>query len=160
MKLKIYIDTSVISYFTANQSADVIQRAHQEITKLWWKNFDQNEFYISTYVIEEIEKGYKEAAEKRLKAVERCQILDPSQVVERFAVLLLRELGIPDRSRLDAFHLAVAALNNQDYIVSWNFKHMANARVRRINKTICLSEGLVCPDISTPEEMLGEGENI
>ncbi len=33
---------------------------------------------------------------------------------------------------------------------------MANANVRRIYKGICIGEGRIAPDISTPEEMIGE----
>ena len=84
-------------------------------------------------------------------------ILDTSDSVERIAKVILRELGIPEKSKLDGYHSAVAALNSQDYIVSWNFKHMANSRVRKVFKEICSGEGIICPEISTPEEMLGAG---
>jgi hypothetical protein len=84
-------------------------------------------------------------------------ILDTSDMVERLAKVILSDLDIPEKSKLDGYHLAIAALNSQDYSVSWNFKHMANARVRKVFKEICSSEGIVCPEISTPEEMLGAG---
>ena len=158
MKNRIYLDTSVISYFVARPSKDVIQQAHQKLSKKWWREYQNKHLlYISVYVLDEIEKGNKEAAAKRLKAIEGLPILDTSESVERLAAIILKELSIPEKSRLDGYHLAIAALNSQDYIVSWNFKHMANSRVRRIFKTICSDEGIVCPEIASPEEMIGGG---
>ena len=158
MKLKIYLDTSVISYYVARQSKDIVQQAHQKLSKEWWKAYHPKHLlYLSVYVINEIERGNREAAAKRLKAIEGLPVLDTSEPVERLAKVILKELSIPEKSKLDGYHLAIAALNSQDYIVSWNFRHMANATVRRIFKTICSDEGIVCPEISTPEEMLGEG---
>jgi predicted nucleic acid-binding protein len=158
MKLKIYLDTSVISYYTARPTKDIIQQAHQKISKEWWKKYhSKHQLYLSVYVINEIERGHAEAVTRRFEAVDSLPILDTSESVERLAVLILEELGIPEKSKLDGYHLAIAALNGQDYIVSWNFKHMANSRVRRIFKSICSDEGIICPEISTPEEMLGAG---
>ena len=148
----------MISYYVARPSKDVIQHAHQKVSKEWWKVFHQKHLlYISVYVLDEVEKGHKEAASKRLSAIEGLPVLDTSDAVERLAKVILKELSIPEKSRLDGYHLAVAALNRQDYIVSWNFKHMANGRVRRTFKTICSDEGIVCSEISTPEEMLEGG---
>jgi predicted nucleic acid-binding protein len=158
MKSRIYLDTSVISYFVARPSKDVIQQAHQKLSKEWWRQFHaRHQLYISVYVLDEIEKGNKEAAAKRLKAIEGLPILDTSDSVERLAKVILKELSIPEKSRLDGYHLAIAALNSQDYIVSWNFKHMANSRVRSVFKMICSEEGIICPEISSPEEMIGGG---
>ena len=38
MKSTVYIETSVISYFTAKPSLDLIVAAHQQITNDWWEN--------------------------------------------------------------------------------------------------------------------------
>ena len=158
MKNRIYLDTSVISYFVARPSKDVVQQAHQKLSREWWKEYQSKHLlYISVYVLEEIEKGNKDAAAKRLKAIEGLPVLDTSEDVDRLAKVILKELSIPEKARLDGYHLAIAALNSQDYIVSWNFKHMANSRVRRTFKSICSDEGIVCPEIASPEEMIGGG---
>ena len=156
-KPKIYLDTSVISYLTALPSKDVVVLARQQISAEWWRNYSEKiDPYISVYVIEELERGDKAAAQKRIEFVSRFQILNTSPQTQRLARIILSELNIPDSAVLDAYHLAIAALNSQDYIISWNFKHMVNANVRRIYKGVCIGEGLIAPDISTPEEMIGE----
>jgi hypothetical protein len=152
-----YLETSVISYLSSKQSRDPIIKARQMLTKKWWGTLPKTiEPFISVYVIEEIEKGDKSAAKHRIEAVKNIQILDTSELIVSFSNVLHKWLKIPDSARLDALHLAVAAVHNMDTIISWNFKHMANPNVRRIYKAICISEGFISPDISTPEELLGE----
>ena len=36
MKAKVYIETTVVSYLVALPTRDIIQMAHQEITRKWW----------------------------------------------------------------------------------------------------------------------------
>jgi hypothetical protein len=43
-----------------------------------------------------------------------------------------------------------------DYVLSWNFKHIANAYVRKKLTEINSSLGLMTPVICTPEELIGE----
>jgi len=154
---KVYLETSIISYLAAKESRDPIIKARQMITKKWWSAQAKSiEPFISIYVIEEIEKGDKTAANLRINAIKNIAVLDTSDLIVSFSNVLYKWLKIPESARLDALHLAVAAVQNMDTIISWNFKHMANPNVRRIYKAVCISEGFISPDISTPEELLGE----
>lgn len=36
MKETIYVETTVVSYYTSKPSRDIIVLAHQEITREWW----------------------------------------------------------------------------------------------------------------------------
>ena len=60
---------------------------------------------------------------------------------------------------IDAFHIAASVANGMDFIVSWNFHHIANAfvkeKIRRINDSL----GVVSPEICTPEELVENKEN-
>lgn len=38
--------------------------------------------------------------------------------------------ALPQRARLDAAHVAVAAVNGMDFLLNWNFRHLANAALR------------------------------
>jgi hypothetical protein len=37
-KLTVYIESTVISYYTASRTRDLILAAHQQITWEWWEN--------------------------------------------------------------------------------------------------------------------------
>lgn len=156
---RIYLDTSVISYHTARLHRDPAVRSRQLTTKRWWGKFhDFSDFYISAYVEEEISRGDEEAAASRIHLVSGMKTFQPTTETKRLAQHLLRKLRIPQRSESDAYHLAIAALNRIDYIVSWNFKHMANDEIRKAYAATCESVGLTAPEIITPEAMLNRGE--
>jgi len=58
MILKLYLETSVISYLTARPSRDLILAAHQQITRDWWDFKRQNfQMFISQLVIQEAGVG-------------------------------------------------------------------------------------------------------
>jgi hypothetical protein len=61
---------------------------------------------------------------------------------------------LPDKALLDALHIAVAANNGMDYLLTWNCKHIANAVMRPKIEQMCRLLDLVPPVICTPEELL------
>ncbi len=75
--------------------------------------------------------------------------------VRVLAELLLQTKAIPEKRPEDALHIAVAAVNGIEFIVTWNFKHIHNPfMVKKIQSTID-NAGYVCPTICSPEELLG-----
>ncbi len=157
-KPRIYLDTSVISYHSARLNRNPVVRSRQLTTKRWWETFHgAAQFCVSTYVLEEIAKGDQQAASLRWNLAQEALTLDPIPDTQQLARRLYEELGIPQRSEVDAYHLATAAMNRIDYIVSWNFKHMANNGVIEAYAAACQSAGLVPPRIMTPEAMLNQG---
>ena len=77
MKKRVYIETTVVSYFTARPSRDIIVAGHQEATRdLWPALVGRHETYISAMVYEEARKGYPEQARIRLAAIETFPMLD------------------------------------------------------------------------------------
>jgi CheY-like chemotaxis protein len=54
----------------------------------------------------------------------------------------------------DALHVAVAAANGMDVIITWNFAHLNNPFTRMIIRQILENEGYQCPEICSPEELL------
>jgi hypothetical protein len=53
-------------------------------------------------------------------------------------------------------YLAIAASAEADYLLNWNFKHIANAALREQIATTCRTMGYLPPTICTPEELLWE----
>jgi hypothetical protein len=154
-KRKVYIESSVISYFANRRSKNLIVAAYQEITYEWWESEINNfDCFISQFVIDEISQGDKTAAEARLKVVENFPLVDLPDKVKDLAYHYLSKISFPRKSRLDAFHIAAAVVNGMDYILSWNFHHMANVfikeKIRNINNTLVYTT----PEICTPEELI------
>lgn len=155
MKESIYIETSVVSYYTSKPSRDLIALAHQQITWDWWpkavKRFD---VYISEVVVEEAAAGNKESAEKRLIELKGFPHLELTERVEQIAQIYMEKLSLPKKALRDAAHLAVASVHNIDYLITWNCVHIANGEI--IKKLLKLNEKLKIktPVICTPEELM------
>jgi hypothetical protein len=62
--------------------------------------------------------------------------------------------AIPQKAADDALHLAIAATNGVEYLVTWNCRHLANATMRTQIEAVCRAAGYEPPIICTPEELL------
>ncbi len=156
MKQKVYIETSVVSYFTAKISKDLVVAGHQASTVDMWDNLDSFHVFISDIVIQEASKGNPEQAKLRLDALEAFQILELDDEAKELARALIVGKAIPEKSLEDALHIAVATANGIDVIVTWNFSHINNPFTRRLIRQVIESKGYVCPEICSPEELIGE----
>ncbi len=155
MKPKVYIETSVVSYLTARPSRDLIVAANQQSTTDWWKERKSSfDVFISSLVEEEASGGDPDAAERRLKALRGIPSLTLSQEALMFSKQLLAGGSLPQKAAEDAMHIAIATLNGIDYLLTWNFKHIANASVRWKVERICRENGFEPATICTPQELM------
>lgn len=157
MKETVYIETSVVSYCASKSSRDLVIAARQEITREKWPAIlDTFETHVSALVVQEAEQGDAEAAQKRLSAISKMPVLSISDEAERLASLLIKDGPIPEHYPEDALHIALATVNGMDYLLTWNFTHINNARMKAKIIFVVESEGYQCPTICSPEELLGE----
>jgi predicted nucleic acid-binding protein len=155
MKKRVYIETTVVSYFTARPSRDIIMAGHQETTRdLWPDLVAKYETYISALVYEEAGKGDPDQAKMRLAAIESFPMLDIAEEARFLAESIIAGRGIPAKYPEDALHIAVAAVNGMDVLVTWNFAHLNNPFTRRAVRRIVEREGYSCPEICSPQELL------
>ena len=156
MRPKLYVETSVISYLTARASRDVISLGHQQLTREWWERAGAEfDLYASRLVVAEAQLGDPEAAAARLVVLEPITLLVETAASRSLAQALLLAGGLPKKAASDALHIGIAAVHGMDYLVTWNCKHIANARMLRFVMEACRSAGFEPPVICTPEE-LGE----
>ena len=155
MKKRVYIETTVVSYFTARPSRDIIVAGHQETTRDLWPDLTAKyETYISAIVYEEAGKGDPDQAKMRLAAIEAFPMLDIDDDARFLDEKIIAGRGIPADYPEDALHIAVAAVNGMDVVVTWNFAHLNNPFTRRAVRRIVECEGYVCPEICSPQELL------
>jgi hypothetical protein len=151
---RIYVETSVISYLTALGSRDLVLSAHQEVTRNWWAARDRFELFISQFVVDEASSGDPVAAARRLDALNGLALLDISDAAAGLAVELVDKGGLPSKAKVDALHVAIAADNGMDYLLTWNCTHIANAALRGRIEAICRACGVEPPTICTPLELM------
>jgi predicted nucleic acid-binding protein len=152
-KSKVYVETTVISYLAASPSRDIVVAGHQETTTAWWSRRDRFELFVSQAVIEEASRGNAGAAARRLAFLEGIPVLGLNAEIDAIANQLLKASVIPAKARIDAIHIAVAAINRMEYLVTWNLTHIANAAIRGKIEQACRDAGLPAPVICTPEEL-------
>ena len=155
MKPSLYLETSVVSYLTSRRSRDLITAARQQLTVDWWES-QRNEFdiFISPLVRDEAELGDAEAAAARMAALDGLDVFTPGEDAEKLTQSLLKEVPLPKRAEADAAHIAIASAAGADFLLTWNFKHIANPVLRERIAVVCRRRGFRQPVLCTPEELV------
>jgi predicted nucleic acid-binding protein len=151
----LYIETTIISYLTARPSKDLVQRAHQRLTRAWWRTRRSDfELYVSPLVLQEAAAGDPTRARRRLAFLRNLPVLGPTPDAIDLSRTLIQRGAIPKKAEVDALHIAIAAVNGIEYLLTWNCSHIANARMRSKIETVCRVENYEPPVLCTPEELM------
>lgn len=157
MKQKVYIETSVVSYLSGRLSRDIVIVGRQEITRgIWPLLTERFDCYISALVREEVERGDPDAAGSRLAALAGMTALAISDEARDLAKAMIRNRLMPPRFAEDALHIAIAAVNGMDYVLTWNFRHINNVQIKVKIESFLESYGYEPPLVCSPEELFGE----
>ena len=141
MKLKVYLDTSVISYLDQQDAPEKMQ----ETREIWeiLKTGDEYEIYISDLVISELNKckdGKKKLLFSRLQEIKYNLIKIDEEIIS-LAEKFISSGVLTAKSFEDCQHIAAAIRANCDAIVSWNFRHIVNVKTIKGMKVITTLEG-------------------
>lgn len=158
MKPRVYVETSVFSYLTARESASLIGATRQLLTRRWWERREDYALFVSEVVIRECKAGDQEAANNRLAAVGNIPMLSLTEQAAHIAKLLVSEEIMPTKAAEDALHIAIAAVHKVDFLLSWNFKHIANPVIQARIASRLSSLGLLLPYICPPEDLAGDDD--
>jgi hypothetical protein len=150
-----YIETSVPSYYVARPSTNLLQAARQAVTRSWWDGGCSGlDLYTSTETTEEAGRGDREMAEARRQLLKDIPRLAINRRVGLLAAKLIARGLIPAVAGSDAIHISVASVHGLDFLVTWNFRHIANPFIRsRLGEEV-EAFGVRLPVICTPEELV------
>ncbi|MCH8047754.1 MAG: PIN domain-containing protein [Planctomycetes bacterium] len=156
----VYIETSIVSHATAWRSSDPATAVLQDQAKRWMD--EQRPLYetvTSQLVIDEAGMGDSDAAARRLEMLDGIPVLPANPDADTIADEIVGRSMMPPSARIDALHVAAAALAGVQYLLTQNCKHIANAhqlpRVYRLLDELGLSGMLIC----TPIEFLGGADD-
>ncbi len=151
----IYLDSVVISYYTVRLSSDIMVLSEQLKTKVFWTMaINKYKIFISNLVRYEIAKGDPVASAKRIEAVSGFEVLKTPEEAENLAYKYYKELKIPDKAYNDALHIAIACLHKIDYLITWNFTHIANIDVIQRLEKYNSKNGIHTTKIYTPDYII------
>ena len=155
---KIYLDTSVINFLFHDDAPE-----KKEATVDFFENYIKPgvyETFISQFVIEEIiQTPFEEKRTKLLDAIGNNHVesitLSNIDEIETLAAEILKEGILPPAKLFDALHIAVSVIYEFDYLVSWNYKHLANINKERKVLALTYKMGYLRPlRIITPLELI------
>lgn len=155
MKSRLYLETTIVSYLAARPSRDLIVAAHQQVTHEWWSDHRSDfSIYASQLVVSESAGGDPEAAARRVRLLDGIDLLEITQDARNLAFRFIQQEAVPQKAAEDALHVAVATVNAIGYLLTWNCKHIANARQQRLLQRLAAEAGYTLPVICTPEELM------
>ncbi len=153
----VFIETTIPSYYVARRARDIVQAARQELTIEWWDNHrSRYELLSSKIVMNELARGEKTMATKRLELLENIPLLVISDSVIKIAEELLQDGVVPPKAADDAFHIACAGVHRVDFLLTWNCTHIANPHNRHRIEHCFARYQISMPVICTPEEFIGD----
>jgi len=150
-KVKIYLDTSVISHL---QAPDTPERMTD--TLRLWEDLKAGiyEVVISDVTIDEINDCSEPKRSFMLDELKKIPItvIEAEKKVEELSQEFIRLGILKEKSIDDCMHIATALLAKCDVIVSWNFKHIVNDKTIEGVKIISQIKGfdgikIYCPSI-------------
>ena len=152
-KLKVYLDTSVISHLmqedVPEKMADTLQL---------WELFREGVYdvYLSTVTLEEVSACPEPKRSPLREYIAQSTYTTWDITGEALCVAQkMIDLGIlTSKSYDDCQHIGAAVVNECDCIISWNFKHIVNIKTIHGIRAITNLEGYKNIDILSPTVLL------
>ena len=139
-KLKLYLDTSVWSFFFADDAPE-----KRDITKVFFESVSEGsyEIFFSEVVIRELNNAPEP---KRTSFAKLLEKLNPTKLeitneIEELASLYIERGVVPIAKRDDALHVSIASVYEMDAVITWNYHHLANLRKAEVFNGINLEQG-------------------
>ena len=154
----VYIETSIVSYLRQKPSTQVVTAARQLLTHRWWDGERENyELVVSQYVVDEASAGDSTLAAERLETLEGIPLLPNAPEIPQIANGIMALGVLPSNAQVDALHIAAVAHHRIQYLLTWNCRHIANAKILPRIHGVMTDLDIPIPIICTPEELLGDG---
>jgi len=156
-RLKLYLDTSVISHLVAPDTPEKMAD-----TLVLWNNIKSNKYnvLISDITFEELSRCGEPKKSSLYHYINEIDFDNPIETNESGELLLyyLQYKVLSEKNRDDLRHIALATVLACDIIVSWNFKHFVN--INTINKVQAVNQLQGYPEIKIlPPSMIIGGNN-
>lgn len=153
----LYIETSIVSYLRQRPSSQVVMAARQLLTHQWWDEERGNyELVTSQYVLDESSAGDPVLAAERLESLDGIPLLPLDPQIGVIANEIMSRAILPPKATIDGLHIAMVAHHRIEYLLTWNCRHIANAKILPRIHAVLANLGIPIPIICTPEEMVGD----
>lgn len=154
-RLVVYLETSFVSHWAGQDFDDSVQLAKHEMSVAWLRRLEgRMSPVVSTVVEAEIAAGPAEGAARRHKLVEGLPVWKENPQSRTLTKELLRMGAVKKTKPRDAAHIAVAAVEGADILLSWNFQDIVNEKKWPLIKSVVERAGCRCPLLVSPDQPL------
>ncbi len=150
-KPTVYLDTNIVSVLCYRGWS--VSTAHQHLlTREWWDlERDRYDLRASRFTESELRAGEFDAQSEALAVVRRLRYLPFTSKVRSCGRQLLEAGLVPAGKTGDALQLAFATIHRMDYLLTWNYAHLANPNVQRRLTELCQRHDWRPPLLVSPE---------
>lgn len=147
MKQSLYLETSVVGAYLDNG-----EPFRRDLTIRWWEH-ELHEYrpFITPLVQRELERvsePHRTGYLNLIKPLEQLEMVDEASILAEGYI----SRGIFSRKYIaDALHVALSSVHKIDYLVTWNFGHLASVRKQARIRLFNTAAGFFVPMIVTPE---------
>lgn len=150
-KPTVYLDTNVFSayWYEGAAVAGAAQRFH---TREWWK-LERRHFsvYVSTTTMNELHAGRFRRQGDCLAMAGALPSLSMNKKAKRVLEELVKAQLIPETKPGDALQMAISTAHEVDYLLTWNYAHLANPIAQERLEDLCERLELRAPLLVSPE---------
>jgi predicted nucleic acid-binding protein len=152
MKQSLYLETSVIGAYLDNG-----EPFRRDLTIRWWEHeLPEYRAVVSVLVQRELERvpePHRTGYLNLIQPLEQVELTEEATIIAEGYITR----GIFHRKYIaDAMHVALASFHKIDYLVTWNFGHLANVRRQARIRLFNTAAGFFVPMIVTPEFLVSE----
>lgn len=152
MKSSLYLETSVVGAYLDNG-----EPFRRDLTIRWWEHeMADYRAVISPLVSRELERipePHRSSYLNLIAPLEQVELTEEASILADGYI----SRGIFNRKYIgDALHVAIASYHKIDYLVTWNFGHLANVRRQARIRLFNTAAGFFVPMIVTPEFLVSE----
>ncbi|MDR1193354.1 MAG: hypothetical protein LBK98_04160 [Peptococcaceae bacterium] len=136
---KIYLETSVFNFYFADDASD-----KRDDTLRLFGEIRQGKYepYTSDFVVQELQRAPEPKRKAMIDLTTKygVSVLPEDDETRRLARIYVAERIIPEKYLTDAFHIAATTVNDLDFIVSYNFKHIVKLKTITMTESVNLRE--------------------
>ncbi len=150
MKPRVYIETTIPSYYyETRRTAEAM--AWREATRKWWSRCrDGYEPATSNYVLAELELAPRGKRGRMLALLDGIPLVDEPAGIDDVVAYYIEHYLMPADAQGDAAHLALASMLGFEFLLTWNCRHLANANKVKHLRVLNARLGLHVPIVTTP----------
>ena len=151
VKPTIYLDTTIFSAYCYHPKSPIAVVLRSK-TRQWWDE-ERNHFdlYASSIVLQELTNGVYPWQDASVRMANRLRQLSITREIQELHLSLIDTGVVPPSKPGDAMQIAIATCHSIDYLLTWNYSHLANPTAQHKMEEVVKHLGYRPPLMVSPD---------